>query len=45
MQGAALDLLKAADMRERGNRTWCVGVKWAYRREDLMEIVQVSPYL
>lgn len=42
--GQALELLRTADERERDNKTWCVGVRWAYEREDLLEIVQcLSP--
>ena len=41
-KGGALELLKAADERERPNKTWCVGVRWAYERDDLVEIVQVG---
>ena len=40
--GAALELLQAADDREREHKTCCVGVRWAYKREDLVEIVQVD---
>lgn len=39
--GGALELLTATDERERDTKTWCVGVRWYYEREDLLEIVQV----
>lgn len=40
-QGHALDILKATDERERENKTYCVGLKWGYERDDLLEIIQV----
>lgn len=39
--GRALDILKATDERERERKTFCVGVRWYYETEDLVEIVQV----
>lgn len=39
--GHAFEILSAADERERANKTYCVGLKWYYEREDLLEIVQV----
>lgn len=40
-QGEALEMLKVTDERERENKTYCVGLKWGYEREDLLEIIQV----
>lgn len=39
--GKATELLTRTDDRERENRTYCVGLKWGYEREDLAEIIQV----
>ena len=37
-----MELLTATDERERDKKTYCVGVRWAYEREDLLEIIQVG---
>lgn len=39
--GRALHLLLETDERERLNKTYCVGMRWGYEREDLVEIIQV----
>jgi Fanconi-associated nuclease 1 len=39
--GQAPELLQITDERERENKTYCVGLKWGYEREDLLEIIQV----
>lgn len=39
--GRALHLLLETDERERENKTYCVGMRWGYEREDLVEIIQV----
>jgi hypothetical protein len=39
---AGPSLLEEIDKRERDRKTWAVGVRWEYERQDLVEIVQVS---
>ncbi|CCG83294.1 Putative uncharacterized protein [Taphrina deformans PYCC 5710] len=36
--GGYVDLLKKVDEEHREAETWCVGLKWAYALEDLIEI-------
>lgn len=38
--GSAAEILTETDQRERERKTWCVGVRWDYTREDLVEIVE-----
>ncbi|KAG7448357.1 uncharacterized protein BT62DRAFT_767164 [Guyanagaster necrorhizus] len=38
--GKAADILERHDRTYRASKTWCVGVKWDYPKEDLLEIVQ-----
>ena len=39
--GQGPDILRAVDERERHSKTWCVGVRWQYEQEDLVDIVRV----
>ncbi len=41
-KGETLKMLREVDERERERGTLAIGVKWAYERVDLEEIVQVS---
>jgi Fanconi-associated nuclease 1 len=43
--GKAYDMLLEADERERERKTYCVGLRWGYERDDLLEIVQVSDHI
>ncbi|KAK0211693.1 VRR-NUC domain-containing protein [Armillaria fumosa] len=38
--GKAAEILERHDRTYRPNKTWCVGVKWEYPKDDLLEIVQ-----
>ncbi|KAK0463511.1 VRR-NUC domain-containing protein [Desarmillaria tabescens] len=38
--GKAAEILERHDRIYRPSKTWCVGVKWEYPREDVLEIVQ-----
>ncbi|KAK0211331.1 hypothetical protein DFS33DRAFT_1252122 [Desarmillaria ectypa] len=38
--GKAAGILERHDRTYRPSKTWCVGVKWEYPKEDLLEIVQ-----
>ncbi|GAB5587815.1 hypothetical protein Unana1_02715 [Umbelopsis nana] len=36
--GKAPDIIKEVDVRERESKTWCVGVKWDYTLEEILQI-------
>ncbi|PBK93269.1 hypothetical protein ARMGADRAFT_966786 [Armillaria gallica] len=38
--GKAAEIMERHDRTYRPSKTWCVGVKWEYPKEDLLEIVQ-----
>ncbi|KAK0482662.1 VRR-NUC domain-containing protein [Armillaria novae-zelandiae] len=38
--GRATEILERHDRTYRPSKTWCVGVKWEYPKDDLLEIVQ-----
>lgn len=39
--GKAPEILKEVDARERDMKTWCVGVKWDYTLEQLLQLSEV----
>lgn len=41
-RGKHLEIIKQTDERERARETFCAGVQWQYKREDLLEIAEVS---
>ncbi|PBK78858.1 hypothetical protein ARMSODRAFT_58544 [Armillaria solidipes] len=38
--GKAAEIMERHDRTYRPSKTWCVGVKWEYLKDDLLEIVQ-----